>query len=135
MAHPYFTSKPDAIALANKMAEDPRISYTSVEMEPYNGWTVIVVPRLVDVSDLHADVEVRSPAGHRVNQPFGSKRKAPAGLSQPREGRRGRRARRDRNGAVVAPPPPPPPPSGLLASPQASTPAAIAPPPPPPPGS
>lgn len=119
----YKADKQEAIDLSHQLELDRRIEYCKVEMEPYNGWVVIAVPKAIDLSDLNDLCEVRHPAGHRLSPVPSYRRKPPQNLA--------RTAPKTRRAAPVAPPKaPPPPPMGC--APVAAPVKPVAPPPPPP---
>lgn len=47
--------------------EDPRVLLTKVELEPDNGWVIVVIPKPQDLSDLYERFEVRSEGGKRLS--------------------------------------------------------------------
>lgn len=66
----------DAIALA-----DDRIAATKCELVENNGWVIVAFPKVIDITDLAARVEVRHPAGHRLT-PSPSEKRQPSSRVQ-----------------------------------------------------
>lgn len=66
--NPYFQSKTDAEAYAQQLLElNPyRIASADVQLEPDEGWVIVLVPALCDLSDLHGVAEVVSPGRKKV---------------------------------------------------------------------
>jgi len=73
----YYEKKPLAEeAAAQLLAAHPdRIASTKCELEPYNGWVVVLVPKFQDLSDLAEVAEIRD--GQRRPAPAGRKRPTP----------------------------------------------------------
>lgn len=126
----YYANKEQARDVAARLGEDPRVAVAKVELEPSNGWRIVLIPKPMDILDLAGEgasvAEVRDPmSGNRLTpRPAGHKRLPSAAIKPvPRP---------------AAPPPPPapaprpapPPVAAGGASPPVSRPA---PPPPPPP--
>jgi hypothetical protein len=71
----YHPTREAAQERAAVIAADPRVALTAVQMEPYNGWVVVVVPALYLLEDLAEEVDVQdgrprqAPAKHRPVQP------------------------------------------------------------------
>lgn len=55
----YHPTKEAAREVEARLTVDPRIAQTLVQFEPNNGWVVVVVPALCDLSDLKPYVEVQ----------------------------------------------------------------------------
>lgn len=67
----YHPNKPSAQALAYKLREDHRVKMAEPQYEPGNGYMVVVVPHLYDLSDLAHLAEIQD--GTRRPKPKGRK--------------------------------------------------------------
>ena len=64
----FFAKREQADAEAKRLlVEDPRVAGADVQLEPDNGWIIVVIPRLMDLSDLYGKVEVRGYDGRRIS--------------------------------------------------------------------
>lgn len=61
----YYASKEEAKRVAESL-DDDRILYTKVELEPSNGWVVVIVPRPVNLTEYGDRFEVRDQTGKRL---------------------------------------------------------------------
>lgn len=55
----YHVTKEGAETVMNRLLEDPRVAGGAVQLQPYNGWMVVVVPKLADLSDLSYLAEIQ----------------------------------------------------------------------------
>lgn len=76
----YHEKKGSALEVAAELEKNPLIRATSVQLEPYNGWVVVVVPEFVDVEEIAAGCEIRD---HKVRKNL-DKKKPPAPAISPR---------------------------------------------------
>ena len=66
----YHPSRAEAQAAADElMRTDERVAYAKPELEPDNGWVVVAVPEVLDITDLGGSFEVRHPAGKTLTRP------------------------------------------------------------------
>lgn len=70
----YHPEKAEAEAVLARLLEDPRVAGGAVQLQPYNGWMVVVVPKPADLSDLAQWAEVQD----------GTKRPGPTGRAGPK---------------------------------------------------
>lgn len=96
----YHPSKEAAGEVANELAQDPRVAKTAVQFEPYNGWVVVLIPALQDLSDLADRAEIQD--GRRRPPPVAKVRPRPI-ADMPGHGGRGRPAGEGGQGGGSAP--------------------------------
>jgi len=113
----YHETRKDAEAKAAQFSEH---FHTKAELEPYNGWVIVLVPKSADVlkwplADLLDHAEIEFPT--RLSKHRREKVRPPK-IEKDKPARK----------APPPPPPPPPPPSGATVA----APKPVAPPPPPP---
>lgn len=71
----YHPTKLEAEAVAKELQADPRVSTAMVQLEPYNGWVVVLVPARHDLSDLAERAEIQD--GKRRPPPVAKVRPRP----------------------------------------------------------
>lgn len=69
----YHPEKAGAEAVLARLLEDPRVAAGAVQLQPYNGWMVVVTPGFADLSDLAGQAEVQD----------GKRRPGPSGKAGP----------------------------------------------------
>lgn len=76
----YHPSKEAAKAAleASGVTDDPRVLMTKIELEPDNGWVIVVIPKPDPLEDLHDRFEVRSDGGRRLSKRPASHRRPTA---------------------------------------------------------
>lgn len=85
----YHPTREAAQAVLTRLLEDPRVATGALQLEPYNGWVVVLVPAPADISDLAHLAEIQD--GKRRPPPVDKVK--PAKVSAPA-------ARRDDGGAA-----------------------------------
>lgn len=94
----YHPTKEKALAAGDALMEqDDRIAYVKAELEPFNGWRLVVVPRVYDIMEHAGVAEIRHPDGRTLSERPNDHKKPPRTAAKPRT-------------RAAAPPPPPPPP-------------------------
>lgn len=78
----YHPTKEAAQAVANELAQDPRVAMATVQLEPYNGWVVVLVPHPQDLSDLADRAEIQD--GKRRPPPVAKQKAKPIASAQTR---------------------------------------------------
>lgn len=64
----YHPSRDAAQTVADEiMRTDDRVAHARPELEPDNGWVVVVQPRVLDITDLGDRFEVRHPNGTKLS--------------------------------------------------------------------
>ena len=96
----YHPSKEAAGEAAGRLAQDPRVAKTAVQFEPYNGWMVVLIPALQDLTDLADRAEVQD--GRQRPPPVAKKRPIPL-ADMPGHGGKGRPAGEGAQGGGEAP--------------------------------
>jgi len=76
----YYPSKAAAVEEAEMIQADPRVAWTSVQFEPFNGYVIRITPMPMDVSDYYGQAEVYA-NGKRYSPPP-VKRGAPSGRAK-----------------------------------------------------
>jgi len=101
----YHPTKQAAIEAAAGLLDDPRVASVRFDMEERNGWVIVVVPKLHDLTAWQTHCEVWQPVleGRRITG-------RPASYIRPPTAAQGSLQPRKAEKRVVAPPPPPPPP-------------------------
>lgn len=69
----YHAEKAGAEAVLAELLADPRVAAGAVQLQPYNGWMVVVTPGFADLSDLAGRAEVQD----------GKRRPGPSGKAGP----------------------------------------------------
>lgn len=70
----YHANKAAAEVVLQRLLLDPRVATGAVQLEPHNGWMVVVVPNPADLSDLAGAAEIQD----------GRKNPAPLGKAKPK---------------------------------------------------
>ena len=66
----YHPTRQEAQAAADElMRTEPRVAYAKPELEPDNGWVVVAVPQVFDITALGDRFEVRHPNGRTLTNP------------------------------------------------------------------
>jgi len=77
----YYKSREAAAQVAETLEADDRVRATKLELEPYNGWVVVVFPALYHLKDLEEQGFEIDREGRRTRDP---ERKRPVPLAQTR---------------------------------------------------
>lgn len=67
----YHPNKEAAVAAAEPFRKDPRVAQVLVQLEPDNGWVIVLIPALADLSEYKAYAEVQDGAARA--KPVGKK--------------------------------------------------------------
>lgn len=68
----YHATKPEAEKVAAVLREDKRVAQVAIQLEPNNGWMIVVVPGLADLHDLAGVAEIQD--GTKPAVPIGKAR-------------------------------------------------------------
>lgn len=71
----YHPDKAAADAVLQELLLDPRVATGAVQLEPHNGWMVVLVPKLADLSNLAGHAEIQD--GRRNPVPIGKAKAKP----------------------------------------------------------
>lgn len=75
MSQFYHPTREAAQAVLTGLLDDPRVATGAVQLEPYNGWVVVLVPKPIDISDLGHLAEIQD--GQRRAPPVDKVKPAP----------------------------------------------------------